>query len=246
MKDIAIAFFHRLFGYERYLFIFACYKILTFRILAHEREFKAFLNYIEPDDTVLDIGANIGVMSVLLSNKMNSNGSVIAFEPIPSNYRVLQKILKFFRSFNVKTLKWALGEQKGQLKMIIPIRNNAKKHGLSHIVDGNKKTEHGVIHEIEVQTLDSLVNDGQIPKVNAIKIDVENFELEVLSGGLKLLKQDKPKIFCELWENDKRLRVMGLLKEIGYEIYVLHADKVAKFKPEEHVSNSNFIFLPLN
>jgi hypothetical protein len=71
---------------------------------------------------------------------------------------------------------------------------------------------------------------------------VENFEYFVLKGGEKLIKKDRPIIYCELWDNDNRKKCIDLLNNLGYSALVLQKNKLVPFE-KAAVEKHNFFFL---
>ena len=83
-------------GFQTYLFVFALFKIKTLRTDAKEKDFFHFLSLLKDGQgAVLDIGANIGIMTVHLSQNL-PNCEVHVFEPIPDNLSVLKRIIAKF------------------------------------------------------------------------------------------------------------------------------------------------------
>lgn len=72
-------------GFQRYLYLLARFNLFTMRYSRRERDFMLFMSMLPNDGIVLDIGANIGVMTVPLGKKC-SHGKIYAFEPVPENY----------------------------------------------------------------------------------------------------------------------------------------------------------------
>ncbi|MHB8339238.1 MAG: FkbM family methyltransferase, partial [Ignavibacteriaceae bacterium] len=96
MKNLIKLFLQNILGFNNYLFIFSIYKISTLKFDKNEGVFLNLLKLLSEDSVVLDIGANIGIMTVLLAKKCNK-GKVFAFEPIEDNFNALQRVLKFFK-----------------------------------------------------------------------------------------------------------------------------------------------------
>lgn len=191
-------------------------------------------------DTVLDIGANIGFMSYFLAKKVNQ-GKVYSFEPIPENINTVLRIKKFFKLDNVQVQDYALGDEIKMLNMVMPLIGKAKKQGLSHVVDENSE-EKGLQFSVEQNRLDDIkLLKDQI--IQGIKIDVENFEYQVFKGGLELLKNNKPIIYCELWDNENRTKCFNLLGDLGYQIKVLIDGDLQLHNPAIHTTQ-NFFFVP--
>jgi len=192
------------------------------------------------NDTVLDIGANIGFMSYFLAKKVNQ-GKVYSFEPIPENINTVLRIKKFFKLDNVQVQDYALGDETKMLTMIMPLIGKAKKQGLSHVVEENS-LEKGLQFSVEQNRLDD-INLLKDQKIQGIKIDVENFEFQVFKGAIELLRNNKPIIYCELWDNENRTKCFNLLGDLGYQTMVLIDGKLQSHNPANQTTQ-NFFFVP--
>lgn len=229
-------------GFRRYLFYFSLFKIRTLRRDRHEGDFFHFLSLLPEDAKVLDIGANIGIMTAWLARHCKQ-GEVHAIEPIPENFATLTRVCAHFGFGNVRLHQFALGEEEGELEMVMPEVKKVKMQGLSHVVhESIPDLNTGRRYAVPQHRLDALVE--VVADVKAIKIDVENFEYYVFKGGEGILRKYKPIIYCELWDNANRRQCFELLAgELGYKIMVLEQGKLVKFDPGVH-DNQNFFFLP--
>ena len=193
---------------------------------------------------VLDIGANIGIMSVHLCRRVKK-GMVYAFEPIPENYLALQKIARFFKVQNLLLFNCALGDQNKVVEMMMPVNASVKKQGLSHVLhESINDLSDGIRYSVLQRTLDSVAAEIKIP-FYAIKMDVENFEFYVLKGGAESIAKYRPIIYCELWDNENRKRCFVILIELGYNIMVLDNKKLVVYDSLVH-RMQNFFFIPGN
>ncbi len=68
----------------------------------------------------------------------------------------------------------------------------------------------------------TMIDSLDLPRVDGIKVDVENFEWQVFRGAINLLKRDHPVIYCELWDTPNRRDVILLLRDLGYSCEDLH------------------------
>jgi FkbM family methyltransferase len=230
-----------LFGFEKYLFIFSKFKIRTLKDDKKEGDFFAFLDMVKPGDCVLDIGANIGIMTYYLSKKVGV-GKVYSFEPVPENISTLERIIKRFKLTNVSLVKKALGAEAGEIEMVMPKFGKARKQGLSHVIHDSIDTfNDGTKYKVPVVTLDS-VFETENCRPTAIKLDVENFEYFVLKGGKELISKHLPIIYTELWDNENRLKCMDILLSWGYSVHVVVNDELVAWDKEVH-DHQNFIFL---
>lgn len=242
IKDIVRTLCQNLIGYKNYLFLFSLFTIRRIQTGRYEQDFIYFMGMIPAEGTILDIGANIGIMTASLARRF-SNAKVFAFEPIPNNIEALEKVIKHYKLQNVTLFKTALGEEKGELKMILPVINNAKMQGLSHVVEYNNAgaTEKGVQYTVPVLKLDDIAEITTASAITAIKIDVENFEYYVLKGGEGVLRKHMPLIYCELWNNDRSKLCMNYLTGMGYRIAIFDGKQLIPFTEQPAI---NFFFIP--
>ena len=75
---------------------------------------------VRPGDTVLDIGANIGTVTIWLSALVGEKGKVHSFEPNPTAHKALQLLIERNKSANICLHPVALGEEEGSLDLVIP------------------------------------------------------------------------------------------------------------------------------
>lgn len=234
----------KLLGFDRYLFVFAISIISTLRWNRKERDFIYFLKLIPDGGTILDIGANIGIMSVWLGRKLK-NSQILAFEPIPQNITALKKVLRFYRIQNVKVIEKAVGNKNGKAEMVMPIQDEVKMQGLSHIIhESINEFNDGNIYETSIVKLDDCLELQQDNlKLTAIKLDVENFEYFVLAGARNMITKHKPLIYIELWDNENRSKCFELLQSLGYIVKIIHKKRVTAYDTTKH-HTQNFFFVP--
>ena len=131
-----------------------------------------FLDYInEKISTVIDIGANLGIFSI--ASKLHFPETIIiAFEPNPNVFKILEKNSKVF---NYKCVKKGIGSKKTKCKLI-----EGGSHGELTSIDEN---ENG---NIEVISLDCIFDLYNIKYIDLLKMDIEGNEYNVLSNCNKL------------------------------------------------------------
>jgi FkbM family methyltransferase len=243
MKSAIKYILHKLLGFRNYLFVFSVFKIYTLKWDRKENDFLFFLKMIPAGTVVLDIGANIGVMAVLLAKKIKG-AQVVAFEPVPANISALKRVIGFFSLKNVRVMEYALGNEEGEVEMVMPVIDSVKMQGLSHVVHSSiTENNEGVKVKAPIHRLDNITGLNGTMKISAVKIDVENFEYFVLEGGKSFINKYKPIIYIELWENDNRHKCFSLVKELGYKVNVVANEKLAEYDPSTH-ETQNFIFTP--
>ena len=144
--------------------------------------------------TIIDIGANIGSVSLLLA-RIFENSKIFAIEPTNYAYNKLLHNLKLNKEFENKVL----------LRQLF-ITNNKKPQKVwsSWNFDSskNKHLKHlGTLKEIKQNAylkLDQFIKEEKLDNVDFIKLDVDGYELDVLISGEDFLKKNKPIIFIEI------------------------------------------------
>ncbi len=234
----------KLLGFDRYLFLFSVAVITTLRSNRKERDFLHFLKMIPDGGLVLDVGANIGIMSVWLGRHLPKS-DILAYEPVPQNIKALKRVLKYYKITNVTVAEKALGDKNGEVEMVMPVLEDVKMQGLSHVVHHSiTEFNEGKKFTAPAERLDDCaLLAAQTKPLRALKLDVENFEYFVLKGGEETIRHHRPLIYTELWENENRARCFDLLTEMGYRIKVLHRNTLEDYRPEVHTTQ-NFFFIP--
>ncbi|MFU3618139.1 FkbM family methyltransferase [Pseudomonas paraeruginosa] len=145
--------------------------------------------FCDPGSTLIDIGANIGLTSLAMSG-LCGEGLVVAVEPVPATFRLLERNLSLLLHANVKMVNKALGDKDGSVAMYVNESNLATAFVVSEESSGNL--------DIPLSTLDALVTDCGLASVDFIKIDVEGHELDVLRGARNTLEKFRPNVLLEM------------------------------------------------
>lgn len=185
-----------------------------------EEEIRFLLNFLRPGDTVLDIGANIGTHTLAFSKAVESAGRVIAFEPRPEIYSLLEETVKANELVNVELKPIAVGASVGNLLLPILATNKAENFGGLSIVnemgDATKAMppRDGSNHVIAMDTVDSL----ELDSCRLMKIDVEGAEPSVLEGARATIKRLRPVLYTECNSLEGALAVTDFYESIGYSV----------------------------
>jgi len=157
---------------------------------------------IKPHMVVLDIGANIGYYSLLAARLLNGTGKVVAIEPDSRNFRLLSLSIRANAYSNVIAIQKAVSNTTGRAKLFL----DAKAVGIPSLSELNigAKGEGSVC--VDTVTLDSLLHDLAVERIDVMKIDVEGAEGLVLEGGSKALRNVN-RIFMEF--KQQALRNLG-------------------------------------
>ena len=169
----------------------------------------------------LDIGANIGYYSILISQYAGEDGIVLAMEPHPESYSFLCKSVNNGNLNNVLPFQLAASNIKQKLPLFISKDN---------LGDNRLYQNDQIREEIEVDclTVDELVKKNQIETLDFIKIDVQGYEPKVFKGMKNIIKNsDRLIILTEFWpkgirragENPKDF--LGNLRKMGFKLFEL-------------------------
>ncbi len=179
----------------------------------HEFNDMGFLlHLIRPTDVFFDIGANVGTYTVLAGKAIGVR--TVALEPVPITYRYLEDNIRVNRiETEVMALNMGASRRKGQLHF------STDQDSVNHVV--LEKSEKSSIVLVPVDALDNLIIDVPV----LIKVDVEGFEYEVLSGAQRILEASKLKaIIIEINGSGNRYGVSNqaihqLLLDYGFLPY---------------------------
>ncbi len=140
---------------------------------------------IREQDLVLDVGANIGYMTSVMSYRAGKTGEVIAFEPHPLLLTRLQRNILHFQQHpsaaSVTVCQMALSDANGQGQLGCP-RDFLENQGTASLTSGGESAE---VFSVPMACLDDVL-EGRRPGI--MKVDVEGHELEVFRGGIKTLR----------------------------------------------------------
>jgi FkbM family methyltransferase len=149
--------------------------------------FEFFENIVKPNDTILDIGAHIGLFSVFFSKKLSEKGKVICFEPTLGTFQILEETIKLNKLTNCKSVNAAIAEKSGTLSF-----NLTSKDGEGSNANSLVKTERSMnTTEVKVYSIDDFRRKEKL-NIDVLKIDVEGYELNVLLGAKETFLTDKP------------------------------------------------------
>jgi len=171
---------------------------------------------VEPGMRVLDVGANLGLYTVLLARRVGPAGRVVAFEPDPELCALLRENCALNGCANVDAHALALGRRSERLRLHRLVLNSGDNSLGSR--DGDWFRE-----EVEVEVV---ALDDHLPDLRAdfVKIDVQGWEVDVLSGMERLLASG-PRLYVEFWPWGLRragrtpAELVAFLVDRGYRLH---------------------------
>jgi FkbM family methyltransferase len=170
--------------------------------------------YIKSFRTYIDIGASTGKTSVPYINKFKT---IYAFEPNPESYKTLSENI-LIKSFNV-----GLGDVDSVATLIVPDGTKNNEHG--SVAELRNKDWTGKSYTVDIKTLDSFLFED----VDFIKIDVEQFEYNVIQGSINTINKYLPVIMFENKRNEND-NVISFLLDLGYKINKHKSDTIAYYE----------------
>jgi FkbM family methyltransferase len=195
-----------------------------------EESERAFLNrFLRPRDIFVDVGANIGLFTLIAASRIGQHGSVIAFEPTAVTHARLIDNVRLNQLTNVKCVKSALSDQDSQLDLA---RSN---DGFDAWNSFAEPTAGAAIsyEKVEAVRWDRYASDNDLSgKVTMMKIDVEGWESKVMAGGKESFSRaDAPVLQVEF--TDSAAKAAGsscrilykFLESLGYQMFIYDMDQ---------------------
>lgn len=175
---------------------------------------------IKPGMCVWDVGANLGIMSVLAAYRVGEGGAVYALEADPSYadrvFRSAQRLSKAYQPVNV--LCSAIANRSGVLEFAIAKQGHARNKLLG-LADEN--------FEVEARKMVPTIRGDELLEIwrapDFIKMDVEGAELEALRGSRKVLECSRPIFYIEV-SPENQSAVSELFRDYNYDIFHLQGD----------------------
>lgn len=205
-------------GVERSLYFTGSYEAGTLDFIK---------NHLKNGDSFVDVGANIGLMSIEASKAVGNQGKVYSFEPHPDTVKILRFNIGLNSIENIDVIEKGVGSESGEAK--IYDRWDINRGGASLFSSNNNQKG----FNIQLVTLDEAFQDISI---QLIKIDIEGFEFEALKGAKHLLSSENPPILiveCSEeteHQNYSRVALYNWLKNTNskYKFYKLKGSKSRK------------------
>ena len=146
---------------------------------------------LKPEDVFIDLGANIGLYSMIASRAVGPKGHVYSFEPFPLNAERLKQHLVLNDCLNATVIEKAVADKSGSLTLKYDSSSHNTGMPSAYSTDGAEV-------EVDVVALDDLAKDQKWNRVDFIKMDIEGGEYLALLWMRQILETWKPKILLEL------------------------------------------------
>ena len=173
-------------------------SFLEWQLFFHGYYEPEIINYIKKylpkGGTFVDVGANVGMHSLIASKTVGANGNVIALEPVGTHMERLMRNFELNGLNNAVFLQLAASDVGGKALFYLP---KSEDKGIGSLYKDTKNFLEGDIEEslVKTKTLDEILKDKT--RVDFIKIDTEGNDGKVLMGALKTIEKFQPVIIFE-------------------------------------------------
>lgn len=165
-------------------------------------EFSFLRAVLEPGMVFFDGGANDGLYSLYAARRVTASGVVLAAEPSAREFDRLQVNIALNAVANVRALKVALGAQSGSATLAIAEEGHEGQNTIGTQV--SNPTVQTAAHEtVALETIDGIVDEQRLDRLDFVKLDVEGSEVEALSGASQTISRFRPIMLLEA--EDERL-----------------------------------------
>lgn len=181
-------------------------------------ELDLLAQLIEPGQTVLDVGANMGTHTLAFCNFVGPTGVVHAFEPQRIMFQAMVATVALNSWTNAHCRQTLVGARKGRMRLPGIRYDLPSNFGMMTLAPDRERAEtlsyrdDNPGEEVEMITIDGL----KLTACHLIKIDVEGMEIDVLRGAAKTIETHRPLIYMECQPDQRSQDALKLLKSLGY------------------------------
>jgi FkbM family methyltransferase len=223
-------------------------RLLCSSSLEKEPELRIVRHLVKPGDSVIDIGANVGVYTKIFSELVGPNGRVYSIEPFPPTFEILCYNIKKLLLDNVEPLNVAVSDSEAIVTMAMPYDSSgAEMHYRAYIVK-DQADEAKEQTSVQAITIDSrFISTAET--ISFIKCDVEGHEPACIKGAIKFLAQSQTAWLIEVsGEPDDTAstahNVFQILQGQSYSVWWYDGSKLRKRHPGD--KSTNYFFLQEN
>jgi FkbM family methyltransferase len=188
-------------------------------------EQKVFKEFCKPGATVVDVGANVGLYTLIAASAVGSSGQVIAIEPHRQSFQFLQQTISKNQFHHVVAFNVAAGDSRRQITLFTTDENKADSRIYG---DGISRQE----ITTDMVDLDSLLDQNGIENVQLIKMDIQGAEALAVRGMKKTIARNPDlTIFTEFWPwgiqeaGGSPIEFLYGLQEAGFNLHAIDEDK---------------------
>jgi FkbM family methyltransferase len=173
-----------------------------------EGEIDLFRQLLRRGDVAVDVGANIGALTIGMARLVGPEGAVLAYEPQRVIFDILSHNLRLNGLGNVIAHQRAVGSAGGTTR--VPPLDYRQTNNFGGVALGGAQGE-----DVEVVSLDSLA----LPRLRLLKVDVEGMEADVVAGARATIARLQPALYIENDRADRSQHLISLLFDAGYRLW---------------------------
>ena len=233
----------------------AFYRAWRYRLIVERLEISFVVRYLQPGQTVVDVGAHKGAFTYWMQRVVGCEGRVFSFEPQPELAHYLQQLNIAFGLHHVTIVNSALSSSVGVVELVRPQGGPWPEATVKHDCDSTEERL-----SVAADTLDNYFSTSDRRPIHFIKCDVEGHEFDVFRGGHEILCEDRPVLLFESeirHQGNRRVETtFDYLKDLGYQGYFFSRSPrciqpLVNLNPAKHFAQPwskyyvrNFVFLP--
>lgn len=219
-----------------------CFPLYNFSYSRFKQKNDAFeieilKKMVKQGDHVLDIGANIGFYSKILSGLVGQSGRIYCFEPDTTNFNYLKKNTAHLN--NLSLFNNAVSDKKDVIKIY-----KSKMLNVDHRT--YPVSDYESVEEIHAVGIDELMAEGTIPRVDFVKIDIQGYELVAFKGMSGLLKNNRNiKIVAEYWPHgfkkagSSAIELYHFFVNLGFKFSVMENNRLEPLSEQYIIDNND-------
>jgi FkbM family methyltransferase len=223
-------------------------------LLHPPRAHPAALAALRDGSVAVDVGANLGEWTIPLARSVGTRGCVLAAEPAPRSAAALEATLAANGLRQARVIRCAVGDRDGSVEFAVPIVTSAQiDTGTAQLGRAGAGLEG--LH-VSMRSLDSLVAEHRLDRLDLIKIDVEGHERQILDGARTVLDRHRPTLVIETGHEAEgdRPAIHDRLRGLGYRMLGILLDHgmaeadwdayVSSMPPFRRGEAHNLLFVP--
>lgn len=207
------------------------------------KECEYLSSSLKEGDYFVDIGANIGLYSLLASDLVGKTGKVISFEPTPEIFRRFIDNIHLNQFTNIDAFNIGLSDLPGSLEL--NVLSNGFDAWNSFASLNNLGSDSKM--QVDVSTLDIELSRYDKSKIRVMKMDVEGWEKFVLKGGNDFFTNYSPEVMVEFTEANTFAagymvqEIYDFMVGLGYQWYSIENNRLVKSEKRLHYPYENLI-----
>jgi FkbM family methyltransferase len=212
---------------------------------SQEPDLTVVQHLVDAGTTAIDLGANIGVYTKVLSSLVGREGRVISAEPVPQTFRILAHNVRTLQLKNVELVNAAVSDKVDTVIMQVPSNDFGGGNFYQARVIEDPSPSATAIRVVQVRsvTLDEIA--AREEQISFVKCDVEGHELKCLNGGKEVIERHHPAWLIEVWGNpddgdSTAAQVFDSLTQSGYSVWVFDG-RLRQRKSGERATNYFFL-----